>query len=89
MEIMFWVVFVCAIICFVIGWFFYYLSFPYWERKDIWEKYTWIGVISMSKRINRMREPGKTYAKTAYYFLNFTPVATIIVSLFLKAFGLL
>ena len=60
---------ILGIIDLSIGWTFYYLSWPYWRRKDFWEKYTWMGVIAMSNKIKYMSEPGRTYSKISQFML--------------------
>ena len=72
----------------IIGWLFYYMSFPYWRRKDFREKYTWVGFIVMCKKINKIPKPGKTYAKIASYILGLSPIIFIILLLILKFFNL-
>lgn len=86
MELIVWIVSSVILIGFIVGWIFYYLTFPYWQRRGFWEKFTWVGFISMSKKMKTMKEPGRTYARIAFYFLNLTPIAFI---LFLLLFNLL
>ena len=52
MELIVWITIVIALVGFIVGWIFYYLSFPYWERNGFWEKFTWIGFI-LAFRLNR------------------------------------
>lgn len=73
-----------SIIPFIIGWSYYYKTFPYWERKDFWEKYTWIGFITMYRKMKNFSEPGRTYARQATFFLNLGPVVVILMIILLN-----
>lgn len=84
MEMVVWIVMGYFILLFILGWIFYYLSFPYWERKGFWEKFTWIGFITMCKKIDKIAEPGKTYAKISCYLLNISLILFIAIILILK-----
>ena len=68
----------------MVGTFFYYRSFPYWKRRDYWDRFTWIGVITMSRQISRMQEPGKTYAKFSLNLMGCTPLVFILLLLVFK-----
>jgi hypothetical protein len=72
------IVLIMFLISITVGWFFYYLSFPYWKRRDYWDAVTWIGFITMTKHITRMKEPGKTYAKLAASILSITSLIFLL-----------
>ena len=82
-TVLFWYI-IIGIINIFIGWIFYYMSWPYWNRKDFWEKYTWVGLIVMFKKIKNMQEPGKTYAKISQFMLTYVIFFLIFSLIILK-----
>lgn len=72
---------------FLIGWLFYFATFPYWERKSLFESLTWMGFIAMITKTRNMQEPGKTYAKISSFILCSAPVILVLGLLILKYFG--
>jgi len=83
------IVLISIFIMFAVGWFFYYLSFPYWKRSDFLDRFTWMGIFTLAHQLKNMKEPGKRYAKLCLFFLNFTPVFLIATLLILKFLNLL
>jgi len=84
-----WQIILIFLLAMVIGYVFYYMSFPYWKRKDFWEKYTWVGIITMYKKIDTMVEPGKKYSTIAGMIFGVTPILFILLIVVLKLLGYL
>ena len=82
-----WTIVTVFLVLFTVGWFFYFLTLKYWKRKGFFEKYTWIGIIALSKRWRNLEQPGRTYARIALFILELTPVLLIIMLLLLMFLG--
>jgi hypothetical protein len=71
----------------LLAWIFYFLSLPYWKRKDFWEKYTWVGYVVMLRKMKNMREPGRILAKISAFFMIGGPILFVLAAIVLRLVG--
>ena len=78
-----------AIIGFLTGWLFYFLSLEYLERRTNWTDYTSYGPLIFSKGLHIVKPEGRRYTKWCIYFLGGSAIYLFTSLLLLKLFGLL